>query len=456
MTTQGNGDGTPMPESLSMKLHRISEMAQEVPELKFRTLAHLINEEMLLKSYHELRRDAAAGIDGVTAHDYEQNLQENLKNLHQRLKERRYRAQPLRRVYIDKEDGRQRALSIPVLEDKIVQKATITILSQIYERDFLPSSFGYRPRLNAHDAVRVLQKKIIFEKVSFVLEADIQDYFGSMVRQKLMEMLRQRVMDKDVLRLIGKWLHVGVIEDGRLLTSEDGTYQGSVISPLLANIYLHYVLDVWIEHTIKPRLRGHIALVRYADDFVLCFQYRSDAEAVRQMLSQRFADFGLRLHPEKTRLLHFGRFEREDSRKEKRKPNTFDFLGFTFFCTEDREGRFTVKSKTRSKRLRRGLLAVAQWCRHNRHEPVKEQARHLAAVLRGHYNYYGLRANYPSLKQFYRGTLRLWMKWLSQRSQRGRITWRKFHRILKTYPLPRPFITQPTGPAQLELFETLA
>lgn len=455
MTIQGNGNGTPMPESLFTKLHRISTMAREHPKLKFRTLAHLINEEMLLMSYRELRKDAAAGVDGVTAQEYEQRLQENLKALHQNLRERRYRAQPLRRVYIDKEDGRKRALSIPALEDKIVQKATVEILNRIYELEFLPSSFGYRPGLSAHDAVRTLQKHIIFEKVNFVLEADIQDYFGSIVHQKVVEMIQQRVVNKDVLRLIGKWLHVGVIEDGRLLTSDDGTYQGSVISPLLANIYLHHVLDVWVEHTIKPRLRGFIAQVRYADDFVLCFQHRSDAEEVRQMLTERFAEFGLRLHPDKTRLLHFGRFEREDSRKENRKPNTFDFLGFTFFCTEDRKGRFTVKSKTRAKRLGRGLLAVSQWCRQNRHQPVREQAHHLAAVLRGHYNYYGLRANYPCLKQFYRGTLCLWKKWLSRRSQRGGITWRKFDRILKTFPLPQPFITQPTGPIQLELFETL-
>jgi group II intron reverse transcriptase/maturase len=441
-----------MPESLLTKLNRLTEIAKRQPDFQFRTLAHLINEEMLTRSFHGLRKDAAAGVDKVTAQDYAKGLEENIRDLHRRLRERRYRAQPLRRVYIEKEDGKRRPLSIPALEDKIVQKSVVDILSRIYEQDFLPCSYGYRPGRNAHQAVQALQKQIIFGRVNHILEADIQDYFGSVVRKMLEEMLPKRIVDKDVLRLIGKWLRSGVIEDGRLFPSKDGVPQGSVVSPLLANVYLHEALDLWVEQTVKPRMRGEVWLLRYADDFVLCFQYRDDAERVQQVLPKRFERYGLRLHPTKTRLFSFGRFERENSQRQGRKPNTFNFLGFTFYTTEDRKGRFTVKSKTMSKRLRRGLSEVAAWCQKHRHDPVKEQRQHLTAVLQGHYQYYGIRANYRCLQQFYRRTLSLWKKWLSRRSQRGYVSWQKFLRILKSYPLPRPWITQGTKPVQLELF----
>lgn len=456
MTNQGHGEGTLMPETLLTKLNRLTETAKKWPEFQFRTLAHLINEEMLMRSFRELRRDAAAGVDEVTARNYEKTLEENIRGLHQRLRERRYRAQPLKRVYIEKGDGKKRPLSIPVLEDKIVQKATVDILSRIYEQDFLPCSYGYRPGRNAHQVVQALQKQIIFGRVNHILEADIQDYFGSIVREKLKEMLQKRIVDKDILRLIGKWLKVGVIEDGKLLLSEDGTYQGSVVSPLLANVYLHEVLDLWVEHTVKPRMKGEVTLFRYADDFVVCFQYREDAERFQQVLPKRFERYGLKLHPEKTRLISFGRFERENSLRQGRKPNTFNFLGFTFYATEDRKGRFTVKSKTMSKRLRQSLSRIGMWCRKNRHCPVQKQWRYLTAVLKGHYQYYGICANYGCLKQFYMGIKRLWRKWLSRRSQKAYLSWEKYLRILKTYPLPMPWITQGTKPVQLELFSELA
>lgn len=452
-TMQGDRDGASMPDSLFTKLRWITQTAQEKPWFKFRTLAHLINPEMLRWAFGQLRKEAAAGVDHVTAQDYVKTLEINLLDLHQRLRERRYRAQPLRRVYIEKEDGKKRPLSIPVLEDKVVQKATLEILSRIYEPDFLDCSYGYRPGRNAHQAVQAIQKTIIFEKVSYVLEADIQDYFGSIVRKQLMDMLTKRVVDKDILRLIGKWLHVGVIDDGKLLMSEDGTYQGSIISPLLANVYLHEVLDLWLEYSVKPKLRGYVSLVRYADDFVICFQYKSDAEWMQQALPERFAKFGLTLHPTKTRLISFGRFERENAEKENRKPNTFNFLGFTFYCTEDRKGRFTVKSKTMSKRLRRSLSGVGRWCQDHRHLLIPQQWQHLSSVLKGHYNYYGIRANYRSLLQFYKGTISLWRIWLGRRSQRGYISWQKFLKILKKYPLPLPSIIQRTRPLQLELFQ---
>ncbi len=452
MTDQGHRDGASMPESLSTKLNRLTETAKKWPEFQFRTLAHLINEEMLERSFCELKRDAAAGVDEMTAREYGKSLRENLKGLHTRLRERRYRAQPLKRVYIEKEDWKKRPLSIPALEDKIVQKATVEILSRIYEQDFLPCSYGYRPGRNAHQAVQGLQKEIVLGQVNHILEADIQDYFGSIVREKLKEMLKKRIVDKDILRLIGKWLAVGVIEDGKLLRSEDGTYQGSGVSPLLANVYLHEVLDLWMEREVKPRMRGAVTLFRYADDFVVCFRYQDDAERFQRVLPKRFERYGLKLHPDKTRLMSFGRFERENSQRQGRKPNTFDFLGFTFYTTEDRKGRFTVKSKTMSKRLRRSLKQAGRWCRKNRHFPVRKQWRHLTAVLKGHYQYYGIRANYVCLKQFYLGIKSLWRKWLSRRSQKAYLSWEKYVRILKTYPLPTPWITQGTKPVQLELF----
>jgi len=437
-----NREGTLMSQWLSTKLHHISERARWNPTYQFKTLAHLITEETLEWAYRQLRTDAAAGADEITAQEYGKNLTANLKELHTRLRERRYRAQPLRRVYIAKEDGKKRPLSIPVLEDKIVQKAVTMILERIYENDFLTCSYGYRPKRNARDAILAIQKKITLGEVSYVLEADIRDYFGSIVHRQLMEWLRKRIEDGDILRLIGKWLKVGVIEDGRLLLSENGTYQGSVISPLLANIYLHEVLDIWVERTVKPRMRGEITLVRYADDFVACFQYLEDAEKFLQVLPKRFGKYGLELHPEKTRLIEFGRSAWGRSKRDGTKLGTFNFLGFTFYCSESREGRFTVKSKTMSKRLRRGLKRVANWCRVNRHLAVEKQNSYLRAVLLGHYQYYGLRANYRCLLQFYRGSIRLWKKWLGYRHRSGAVPWVKMNRILTRYPLPRPRITQ--------------
>ena len=449
---EGNGEGALMPGTLSTQLNRITETARKHPTFVFCTLAHMITEEALGWSYRQLRRDAAAGVDEIIAQDYELNLWGNLKDLHSRLRERRYRAHPLRRVYIEKEDGKQRPLSIPVLEDKIVQKTVYEILGRIYETDFLPCSYGYRPGRNAQEAVLAIQKKITLGEVNCVLEADIQDYFGSIVRARLMEFLGHRVADKDILRLIGKWLAVGVIEDGRLLLSENGTYQGSVISPLLANVYLHEVLDLWMEHAVKPRMKGEITLFRYADDFVVCFQEREDAERFQRVLPKRFERYGLKLHPEKTRLLSFGRTPWWKSKGKGGKPGTFNFLGFTFYCDQSRNGRFTVKSKTMSKRLRRGLLRVAGWCQRNRHQSVENQSRHLALVLEGHYQYYGLRANHRCLRQFYQGCVCLWKKWLGRRHRAGAIPWDKFSKILTRHPLPMPHITQSQRRILLMLF----
>lgn len=453
---QGNRAGTLMPGTLSTKLNRITETAKQKSYV-FRTLAHLITEEALAWSFRELRKDAAAGVDDVSARDYEQNLSVNLKDLHQRLRERRYQAQPLRRVYIEKEDGQQRPLSIPVLEDKIVQKAVASILERIYEQDFLPCSYGYRPERNAHQAVQAIREQIIVGKVNYVLEADIRDYFGSVVRSELKSMLQKRIQDKDLLRLISKWLAVGVVEDGRLLMTENGTYQGSVISPVLANVYLHEVLDLWVKEQVKPRMKGEMAIYRFADDFVACFQHRSDAERFLAVLPKRFAKFGLKLHPDKTRLLAFGRFAEQEARRTGRsKPETFGFLGFTFYGGKSRAGKFVVKYKTISKRLRRGLLRWGQWCQQNRHRSVREQQERLRVVLQGHYQYYGLPTNYQSLWQFYQGTKLLWRKWLGRRDRATAMTWQKFADILQRYPLPGPHIRRGQQDLQLTLYGEFA
>ena len=312
-----------------MDLTRIAELARQDAGRKFYSIAHLLTTEALWEAFDNLRKDAAAGVDGVTCSEYEEHLVENLVKLHEKLKSKTYRAQPLRRIYIAKEDGRKRPISIPSLEDKIVQRATVELLNAIFEQDFLDCSYGFRPGRSAHDALDQVGRVICRGPTEYVLELDISSYFDSIVRKQLMEMVERRVSDASILRLIGKWINVGVVDDGRLLTSETGTGQGQIISPLLANIYLHHVLDVWFEDEVKPRLRGQAFEIRYADDGLLCFQFKEDAERVLEVLPKRFAKYGLTLHPEKTRLVKFGRSAYYQAKRTKTKPATFDFLGFT-------------------------------------------------------------------------------------------------------------------------------
>jgi RNA-directed DNA polymerase len=453
-SNRGNSeDAQTSTKPLSTKLNRVSKIAKQNPEFRFKTLAHLITVELLMWAFQELRKNAAAGVDGLTAEEYAADLKRNIEGLHCRLKEGRYQAQPLRRVYIEKEDGKKRPLSIPVLEDKIAQRAVVAILNRIYERDFLDCSYGYRNGRGPHDAVNAIQEKAVYGRVNLVLEADIQDYFGTIVRKDLMQMLQKRIADKNILKLIGKWLRVGVIEDSRLLVTENGTYQGSVISPLLANIYLHEVLDRWMEEVVKPRLKSEVHLYRFADDFVICLQYPADATRLMEVLPKRFGKYGLTLHPKKTKLLQFGRFARE--RQMGRKPETFTFLGFTYYCSKTRNGKFTVKLKTASKRLRRSLSRIKEWCRTHRNIPVSTQSKALGMMMRGHYQYYGRKSNFPSLRKFYRAVLRIWQRWLSRRSNNGYICWSKFHRLLKKYPLPLPRITEGKVGKQLSLIGDL-
>jgi len=425
---------------MSTQLSRLTERAKADKTARFLSMAHLLTPGALYAAFGGLRRNASAGVDEVTYAEYEKAAAENIQQLHHRVVSHQYRAQPLRRVYIPKENGSERPISIPSLEDKIVQKATVEVLNAIYEQDFLPCSYGFRPGRSPHDALDAIGRIICRGPMAYVLEADIRSYFDAIVRSQLMALIERRIGDRNILRLIRKWIHIGVVEDGRLLVTETGTGQGQVISPLLANIYLHYVLDEWFEQEVKPRLRGQAAEIRYADDFILCFQYREDAERVLQVLTKRFAKYGLTLHPEKTRLLAFGR-SALPSQPGAQQPATFDFLGFTHVCARSRRGRFTIHVRTMRKRLRRSLKAVAQWCQQHRHDPVEHQAAALNAKLRGHYQYYGRPTNYRGLLGFYRVVRRLWHKWLNRRTRGKTLDWRSFVNLLLRHPLLPPRIT---------------
>ncbi len=437
---EGNTDSTQRLKTVFTKLRCISEKAKQDPTLHFTSLAHLLTVEMLGEAYQRLRKDASPGVDGLTAQEYEQDLEGNLQDLHRRLREGRYCAQPLRRVYIEQE-GKLRPLGIPSLEDKIVQKAVALVMEAIYERDFLPCSYGYRPSRGSQDALNAVFRAIVLGKVNYVLDVDIKSYFDNIVREHLMEFIQWRIKDPSLLRLISKWLHVGVLEDGRLLPTTKGTPQGAVISPVLANVYLHYVLDAWMDKEVKPRLRGEMYLIRYTDDFIVCFQYRGDAKRVASVLRERLASYGLELSEEKTRLLTFGRFAEQDLRRQGQgKPPTFDFLGFTHICARGRNGKFTVHVRTARKRLRRAMQQVAEWCQVHRHLSVGDQHQALSRALQGHYAYYGRRSNMQSLQRFFWFVQRTWYRWLRRRSQRQSLTWAAYDHLLSRYPLPTPRI----------------
>ena len=426
---------------MNTKLDRIAELAKEDPQRQFFSIAHLLTPEAMYEAFRDLRRKASAGVDGVTYGEYQQAAKENVLKLHAALRSKRYRVQPLRRIYIPKEDGRQRPISIPSLEDKIVQKAATTLLNAIYEQDFLPCSYGFRPGHNQHQALDEIGRTICGRPINYVLEADISGYFDAIVREQLIEMIEKRISDTSMLRLIHAWINVGVMDDGKLLVTKTGTGQGQIISPLLANIYLHYVLDEWIANEVRPRLRGEVYEIRFADDFILCFQYQEDAEKVLRVLHKRFEKYGLKLHPEKTRLIEFGRCAARSAKaRGEAKPKTFDFLGLTYICARSRRGRFTIHVRTARKRLRRSLTAVSVWCQEHRHEPVAKQQKALNAKLRGHYQYYGRPTNYQSIWKFYRSVRRIWRKWLNRRTRGKALPWARYAQLLERHPLLPPRI----------------
>jgi len=421
-------------------IDRIAELAKEDSQRQFYSIAHLITAEKLYEAFRSLRKDASAGVDGVKYAEYETNAEENVRQLHRRLVEGKYQAQPLRRVYIPKENGQQRPISIPALEDKVVQKAVVDLLNAIYEQDFLECSYGFRPGRGQHQALEEVGRVICTRPTGWVLELDIRSYFDNIVRDTLIEMVGKRVSDGSVLRLIQKWIKVGVIENGKMLVSKTGTGQGQPISPLLSNIYLHYLLDEWFEKVVKPRMKGEAYEIRFADDAILCFQNKEDAEKVLSVLPKRFEKYGLTLHPEKTRLIEFGRYAARNAKQQEKKPETFDFLGFKHICARSRKGKFAVHGRTLAKRLRRGLKAVTDWCKQHRHEPVGNQQKALNAKLRGHYQYYGRPTNYRSIWQFYRRVRRIWREWLGRRTRGRPLTWERYQAILRQHPLLLPRI----------------
>jgi group II intron reverse transcriptase/maturase len=423
---------------MSPQLQKVVARAREHPGERILSLAHRIDVPALERAFHRQRDDAAVGVDGVTKAEYGQDLERRLPDLHGRLKTRRWRHQPIRRVHIPKGGGKTRPIGISCLEDKIVQEAMREVLEAVYEQDFLDCSYGFRPGRGAHDALRALNRAAHQGGVQWMIEADIVSFFDSLDRTKLKEMLRRRVADESMLRLVGKCLHVGVL-DGEEYTEPDlGTTQGSVLSPLLGNVYLHHVLDLWFESEIKPRLRGRAYLVRYADDFVTGLEDRRDAECVMAVLPKRMGRFGLTLHPEKTRLLPFIRPKKgEDGRG----PATFDFLGFTHYWRRTRGGGWMMWCKTMRARQSRALRSIAAYCRSHRHDAVKAQHAALVKRIRGHFNYYGVNGNLRSLNCFVDAVPRIWLKWLRRRSQRTSLPWERYQALLAQFPLPLPRIS---------------
>jgi group II intron reverse transcriptase/maturase len=396
-----------------------------------------LDEDFLTEALHQLRKDAAAGIDQMTIAEYSQNLKENISDLHQRLVNRTYRAQPAKRVWIPKADGSQRPLAILVLEDKIVQRAVVMLLEAVYEPHFHAFSYGFRRQRSAHGALSYLRDQCLKLGINWIIDADIAKFFDTIEPTHLRTILQRRVNDGAILRLIGMWMHVGVLEEGKVVRSETGTPQGGVISPILANIFLHTVLDEWFETTVRPRMGGNCFLVRFADDFVMGYALKGDAEKVFRVLPKRFERYGLSIHPEKSRLVQFSR----PYWRQGKGPGTFAFLGFDHYWDKTRSGGWTIKRKTQGKRLRRFLSGLHEWCRVNRHLNIVEQYQTLKSKLRGHYQYYGVRGNYKMLEVVYEHAAAVWKRWLGRRSSKRPLNWEQWMvRWQEICPLPKPRI----------------
>lgn len=442
---QPNLDRTQRPEHRrSRGLLGVREAAHTDRSLRFTALLHHLSPTLLTSSFYDLKKDAAAGVDRVTWREYEQDLENRINDLHSRIHRGAYRAQPSRRVYIQKTDGRQRPLGIPSLEDKLVQRALRTVLECIYEEDFLGFSYGFRPRRSQHQALDALYVGITEKRVNWILDADIEGFFDNINRDWLIKFIEHRIGDKRIVRLILKWLSAGIIEGTEWSDDGQGTPQGAVISPLLANIFLHYVFDLWIEAWRKTA-RGNCIVIRYADDFVLGFEYESDARACMDALHDRLAKFGLRLHPTKTRLIEFGERGWARHRQEGTgKCETFDFLGFTHICDRTRRGSFVIKRVTMASRLRKTLAAIAEALKRRRHRPVDETGRWLASVVRGWQGYYGVPLNFRRLQQFREAIFHRWLAQLRRRSQRGTRNWTHTRmRWLMNKYIPNAKITHP-------------
>jgi len=429
-------------ESVETKLCRIAKKARKDPSCQFTSLFHLMTEEMLRGCFMRLKNNAAAGIDRVTKEEYAQNLDENVINLVNRLHRMAYIPQPVKRVYIPKAGSKkQRPIGIPSLEDKLVQTALVRIIQAIYEQDFIDDSYGFRPKRGCHDALRTLSRTVERGTTNHIVEADIRGFFDNVDQEQLMQFLGHRIADKRVLRYIKRFLKAGISEDGVYRASERGTPQGGSISPLLANIYLHYTLDLWFERRFFRSCAGDARLIRYADDFVVCFQKESDAKRFRIEMEQRLNQFSLEIAPEKTKVLEFGSNAQQRAKARGMKAETFDFLGFTHYCSRTKDGhRFRMKRKTVSKRFAGKVKAVKEWLKSNRTLSTAELMKRLSAKLSGHYAYYGVTDNSKSIRNFYHGVLKLLFKWLNRRGKRRCCSWEKFELLIQRFPLPLPRI----------------
>lgn len=424
---------------METKLDRIAEIAKGRPNERFTSLAHLLDEEMLRKCHKEINGNKATGIDRVTKGEYEQELDSNIKDLVAKLKRRAYRPQPARRVNIPKPGtDKTRPLGILAYEDKIVQRGMAKVLNAIYEQYFLDFSYGFRPNRSCHDALKRLNIIIECRKTNYIVDADIKGFFDNVDHEWMMKFISHRIADPRFQQLIRKTLKAGYMEENIIHETEGGTTQGGLISPILANLYLHYVLDLWFDKVVKPRCRGEAYMVRYADDFVCCFQYEYDANRFYNELQNRLAKFNLSIAVEKTKIINFGRFAEEKCAKQgKKKPDTFDFLGFTHYCSKSRQGKFRVKRRTSRKKYKAALLNMKEWIRNNRITPIKTLIKELNVKLRGHYQYYGITDN-SRISNFYNNTIRLLYKWLNRRSQRRSFGWDKYNLFLKRHEILKP------------------
>jgi RNA-directed DNA polymerase len=430
-------------QPLQPNLARVNEVARRSGQTRFTALLHHVDVGALERAFRRQRRAASPGVDRVMVEDYERNLEANLQRLHERVHSGQYWPKPVRRTYIPKADGSLRPLGIPTLEDKIVQGAVAEVLNAVYEADFIGFSHGFRPQRSPHSALAALDKALMTQRVNFVLDVDIRTFFDSVDHGWLMRMVAHRIADPRVLRLIERWLGAGLLESGQWKAVEAGTPQGSGISPILANVFLHYVVDLWVHQWRRRRAAGQVIVCRYADDMVLGCQFEADGKQLLADLKDRLEQFGLSLHEGKTRLIEFGRSAaRNRAAAGRRRPETFDFLGFTHYCGKTRTNRFTVKRKTQAKRLVRKLKAIRDEMQRRMHAPVREQHRWLRQVLTGHYRYFGVIFNYRSLRVFKECVVRYWRKALSKRSQKGRMNWAIYRQLLTAFPLPEPAIHQ--------------
>ncbi len=439
---QGRMESCPdMAKEVLQKLHLISQRASSDPSVKFNNLMHLINEGSLEMSFLQwLGRNRAEGIDGVSWEEYGRERVANIKDLLERMRRMGYRPKPARRVYIPKDKNSRRPLGLPSIEDKMVQKVMSRIMESIYEAYYLDCSYGFRRRTGCHDALRRVGELINFKPINHVIEADIKGFFDNVPHDKLIELIRKRITDERFIRYIQRFLKAGYKEDDVFYETKKGTPQGGNLSPLLANVFLHYVLDEWFEKEVKPFMKGQCNLVRYCDDLVILVQYKTDAEEIMVRMQQRFQAYGLELHPEKTNVKSFGRYEKENAKKQKRRLNTFDFLGFTHYCGVSRKGKFKICRKTTSKKFRQACRKMKEWLKKVRDIKVQFWWQTLASKLRGHYQYYGVSENSRSIQGFYYRVIWMVFKWMNRRSHKKSFNMVQYNAYLKTYPLPRPRI----------------